>query len=132
MDRGLFDQGKFWAAHKHMLLIHYALWVGEVGCCKVASANIETVFSGAGRISKKSRKLSPAILSDYAFCHYNYKYDWLRPTEQEIIAAYQKLYGKGKQNKVEPVSESEDSDDESSSDEEEDGSEEEMESAGGD
>jgi len=60
---------------------------------------IETVFSGAGRISKKSRKLSPTLLSDYAFCHYNYKYDWLRPTEKEIIEAYNKLYrNKGKRN----------------------------------
>ena len=31
--------------------------------------HIETVFSGVGRISNKSRKLSPSILSDYAFCH---------------------------------------------------------------
>ena len=60
----------------------------------MASANIETVFSGAGRISGKSRTLSPSLLSDYAFCHYNYKYDWLRPSLNEIIAAYEKLYGK--------------------------------------
>ena len=45
----------------------------KVGCCKVASANVETVFSGAGRISNKSRTLSAEILSDYCFCHYNYK-----------------------------------------------------------
>ena len=65
------------------------------------------MFSGAGRISKKSRKLSPTLLSDYAFCHYNYKYDCrLRPTEAEIIEAYLKLYGKGKPTLIE---ESEDS-----------------------
>ena len=68
--------------------------VAEVGCAKVASANIETVFSGAGRISAKSRTLSPIILSEYAFCHYNYKYEWLRPSVDEIVAAYMKLYGK--------------------------------------
>ena len=79
MERGIFSEGAFWAAHKHVLPIHDTLWVGEVGCCKVASANIETVFSGAGRISKKSRKLSPTLLSDYAFCHYNYKYDLAAP-----------------------------------------------------
>ena len=73
---------------------HYGLWVAEVGPAKIASANVETVFSGAGRISAKSRTLSPLILSDYAFCHYNYQYDWLRPTLEEIVAAYQKLYGK--------------------------------------
>ncbi len=35
----------------------------------------------------KSRTLDP-LLSDYAFLHYNYKYDWLRPTLDEIITAY--------------------------------------------
>ena len=62
---------------------------------RAASANIETVFSGAGRISNTSRKLSPEILSNYPFCHYNYKYDWLRPTLDEIIKAYKKPYRKG-------------------------------------
>jgi hypothetical protein len=28
------------------------------------------------------------------FLHYNYKYDWLRPTLEEIVDAYTKLYGK--------------------------------------
>ena len=36
----------------------------------------------------KSRTLDPQLLSDYAFLHYNYKYDWLRPTLDEIITAY--------------------------------------------
>ena len=53
------------------------------------------MFSGAGRISAKSRTLSPSLLSDYAFCYYNYKYDWLRPSLEEIFGAYKKkLYGK--------------------------------------
>ena len=47
--------------------------------------------------------------------HYNYKYDWLRPTLEEIVAAYMKLYGK----------ESHDSDDESSGTEGSEGTEEE-------
>ena len=49
---------------------------------------------GAGRISMKSRTLDPTLLSHYAFYHYNYKYDWLRPTLEEIIKAYKKVYGK--------------------------------------
>lgn len=88
----IFDQSMFWAQQKNTLPVHYALWVAE-GCCKVASANVETVFSGAGKISNKSRTLDPQLLSDYAFLHYNYKYDWLRPTLEEIVAAYKKLYG---------------------------------------
>ena len=42
----------------------------------------------------KSRCLDPQLLSDYSFLHYNYKYDWLRPTLEEIVDAYTKLYGK--------------------------------------
>ena len=90
--------------------------MAEVGCAKVASANVEVVFNGAGRISQKSRCLDPQLLSDYSFLHYNYKYDWFRPTLEEIVAAYMKLYGK----------ESHDSDDESSGTEGSEGTEEEV------
>ena len=38
--------------------------------------------------------MSPQLLSDYCFLHYNYKYDWLRPTLSEIIELYKKIYGK--------------------------------------
>ena len=56
--------------------------VSEVGPAKVASANVETIFSGAGRLSAKSRVLHPKLLSEYCILHYNYKFDWLRPTMQ--------------------------------------------------
>jgi hypothetical protein len=36
----------------------YLLCKSRVGCAEVASANVETVFSGAGRISVKSRSTS--------------------------------------------------------------------------
>ena len=75
MADGIFDQALFWAQQKASLPVHYSLWLAEVGCAKVASANVETVFSGAGRISAKSRTLDAELLSDYAFLHYNYKYD---------------------------------------------------------
>jgi hypothetical protein len=91
--KGIFNQSLFWAAQKHALPLHYAVWVAEVGCVKLASANIETVFSGAGRISNRARTLAPQVLSDYCYCHYNYHYDWLRPHLDEIITAYLKLYG---------------------------------------
>ena len=64
----------------------------------MASANVESVFSGAGRISARSQTMDPLLLSHYAFCHYNYKYDWLRPTLKEILKAYKKLYGAGARN----------------------------------
>jgi len=116
MHAGIFDLGLFWSQQKSILPVHYSLWMAEVGCVKVASANVEAVFSGAGRISKKSRCLDPQLLSDYSFLHYNYKYDWLRPTLEEIVAAYKKLYGK----------ESHDSDNESAGTEGSEGTEEEV------
>ena len=50
MDASIFHLGLFWAGQKSVLP-HYALWLAEVGCAKVASANVEVVFSGAGRIA---------------------------------------------------------------------------------
>ena len=47
----------------------------------------------------KSHCLDPQLLSDYALLHYNYKYDWLRPKLEEIVAAYMRLYGAGKESR---------------------------------
>jgi hypothetical protein len=49
MHAGIFDLGLFWSQQKSILPVHYSLWMAEVGCAKVASANVEVVFSGAGR-----------------------------------------------------------------------------------
>ena len=87
------------------------MWISEVGPAKLASANIETIFSGAGRLSKKSRKMSAQLLSDYCFIHYNYKYEWLRPAVTEIVAMYKQIYGK-KGAAVEEDSSSDNSDSE--------------------
>ena len=122
MVNHIFDQALFWAGQKAVLPIHYNLWLAEVGCVKVASANVETVFSGAGRISMKSRTLDPQLLSDYAFLHYNYKYDWLRPTLDEIITAYKKLYGKQQhESDAEDSEEEEEQGEEGGEEEEEEG-----------
>jgi len=94
VDAGMFDLGLFCARQENVLPVHYSRWLAEVRCAKVASANVEVVFSGAGRISMKSHCLDPQFLRDYAFLHYKYKYDWLRPKLEEIVAAYLWLYGK--------------------------------------
>ena len=36
----------------------------------------------------------PAPTLFQAFLHYNYKYDWPRPTLEEIVDTYTKLYSK--------------------------------------
>ena len=42
----------------------------------------------------KSHCLDPQILSNCAFLHNNYKYYWLCPKLEEIVAAYLRLHGK--------------------------------------
>ena len=64
MVSDIFDLSVFWSGQKSVIPVHYSLWVAEVGCAKVSSANVETVFSGAGRISMKSHCMGPQILSD--------------------------------------------------------------------
>ena len=51
MASGIFDLSVFWSGQKSVIPVHYSLWMAEVGCAKVASDNVETVFSDAGRIS---------------------------------------------------------------------------------
>ena len=45
MDGGMFNLALFWAGQKRELLVHYSLWMAEVGCAKEASASVEVVFS---------------------------------------------------------------------------------------
>ena len=68
MHAGIFDLGLFWSQQKSILPVHYSLWMAEVGCAKVASANVEVVFSGAGRISQKSRCLDPSSSATIPSC----------------------------------------------------------------
>ena len=37
--------------------------------------------------------MSPEVLELYVFIHYNFSYEWLRPTTQEIVDAYVATYG---------------------------------------
>ena len=37
--------------------------------------------------------MHPDLLELYMFIHYNARYDWLRPTIEEIVAAYKAAYG---------------------------------------
>ena len=44
--------------------------------------------------SPKSKVGLAAAAKDYACLHYSYKFDWLRPKLEEIVAAYLRLYSK--------------------------------------
>jgi hypothetical protein len=48
-----FNLRAFWAAHKVLLPLHYSVYVAEVGCKKSAAANVESVFSGAGKFTEE-------------------------------------------------------------------------------
>lgn len=93
-EKGVFSQSRFWSEYAASMPIHYAEFVGGVGTMKAASANVETVFSGAGSMMRTSGRLGPTLLSDYAFCHVNWQYDFLRPSKKEVTSMYSTLYGK--------------------------------------
>lgn len=71
-----------------MLPIHFTVYVAEVGPNKAASANIETVFSGAGKFAEEAKTASEKLLSQMVRLHYNYKYPFLRPSNKEVVDKY--------------------------------------------
>ena len=50
-----FNLRAFWADHKETLPLHYSVYVAEVGCKKGAAANVESVFSGAGKFTEEAK-----------------------------------------------------------------------------
>ena len=108
----LFDQMAFWYEHRFELPIHYRTFVGQVGSAKAASANVETVFSGIGGMLAKAPTMDPELASNYTILHYNFSYDFLETTDEEVVAAY--LQENGEEAPVAPEAEAEGDDGESS------------------
>ena len=52
----------FWTDHKGSLPIHFGVYVADVGCKKSASANVETVFSGAGKFTEEAPSAGADLL----------------------------------------------------------------------
>ena len=78
----------YWANHKAVLPIHYAVYLAEVGCKKSAAADVESVFSGTGKFTAEAPSTGAELLSRMARLHYNWKYLFLRPTMSQIIERY--------------------------------------------
>ena len=77
-----------------MLPIHTAAYRGSVGSMKGASACVESVFSGVKRLlGDFGQAMSPEVMELYVFIHYNWQYEFMRPSIEEIVAAYEKLHG---------------------------------------
>ena len=53
-----FNLRAFWADHKSVLPLHFGAYVAEMGCKKAAAANVETVFSGAGKFTDEVQAAS--------------------------------------------------------------------------
>jgi len=78
---------QFWADHKAVLPIHYAVYLAEVGCKKAVAVNVESVFSGAGKFTAEAPSTGAELLSRMVKLHYNWKYLFLRPTMAKIMSA---------------------------------------------
>ena len=57
-----FNLRKFWTDHKTVLPIHSRVYIAHVGCLKAAAANVETVFSGAGKFTQAATSVSATFL----------------------------------------------------------------------
>ena len=64
------------------------VYVAEVAPKKAAAANVETVFSGAGKFMEEAKSTGPTLLQRMTRLHYNWKYEFLRPTIESVVARY--------------------------------------------
>ena len=71
-----------------MLPLHYAVYVAEVGPKKAAAANVESVFSGAGKFMEEAKSAGSTLLQRMVRLHYNWKYPFLRPTRAAVVQRY--------------------------------------------
>ena len=66
--------------------------MSEVGCKKAASANVETVFSGAGKFTEEAKSAGPTLLRRIVKLHYNWKYTFLRPSIEQVVRRYKEKW----------------------------------------
>ena len=88
----LFNLHAFWADHKSSLPLHYGVYLAEVGCKKAAAANVESVFSGAGKFTEEAKSTGAILLQRMIRLHYNWKYAFLRPTNDQVCKRYMEKF----------------------------------------
>ena len=88
---------------------------------KGASACVESVFSGVKRLlGDFAATMSPELLELYVFIHYNWQYEFMRPTIDEVVKAYLNEHGhEPEEDDMEPGTDSADEDEEEEGEEEE-------------
>ena len=90
-----FNVRMFWADHRRVLPLHYAVYLAEVGCKRAAAANVESVFSGAGKFTDEASSAGHVLLRRIVKLHYSWKYTFVRPTVEEVCARYKKKHAQG-------------------------------------
>ena len=83
-----FNTRKFWADYRKSLPLHYAVYLAEVACKRAAAANVESVFSGAGKFTDEASSAGHVLLRRMVKLHYNWKFEFVRPTIDEVCERY--------------------------------------------
>ena len=87
-----FNLFSFWADHKSALPLHEKVFRAEVGPKKAAAANVESVFSGAGKFTDEAKSAGHKLVSRITKLHYDWKYDFLHPTSKQVVDRYNKRF----------------------------------------
>jgi hypothetical protein len=56
----LYQSARLLGDHKKVLPLHYNVYLAKVGCKKREAANVESIFSGAGKFTNTASKDSAA------------------------------------------------------------------------
>ena len=88
-----FDKSAFWNEKRDTLPIHYNVYLADCASKKAASANVETVFCGAKKLSDNAPSMGDDLLGAYVSNHVNWQYEWLRPHVHDIVCNYLRVHG---------------------------------------
>ena len=54
--------------------------------------NVESVFSGAGKFTDEAKSAGHKLVSRITKLHYDWKYKFLHPTNQQVVERYNKKF----------------------------------------
>jgi len=63
-----------------------------VGPKKAAAANVESVFSGAGKFTDEAKSAGHKLVSRITKLHYDWKYKFLHPTSKQVVDRYNQKF----------------------------------------
>ena len=62
----------------------------------LAAANVETVFSGAGKYTEEAKSAGPQTLQRKVKLHYGWRYEFIRPSVKEVVKRYNEKWPRSK------------------------------------